>query len=415
MASQMSKSFGISRKGHTVLPALGYPQFRLLWVSGLSTWVGRWIEALVGAWLVLELTNSPFWVGLLGSCRFAPFLLGPYCGTICDRINQRFVLLTVQVVYFTASLALLVLFALGRIEVWHLFVFTFIGGLCFTFDLSARYSLAASIVKDDHIVSSISLMQVANGTTSVVGPLMGGALFEVFGATGCFALIATSFFLSFVALLAFKFDTKAPLSNRGSIGRDLVSGLRYIMGDRLLFSLILMAGMVNLFIFPYAYTLMPIFARDILGTGSSGFGQLMAGAGLGAILGSLAMGATPQSANRGKYLVIAIMAWPVILMTLSFSKSFQLSIALLVIAGVAQGISMSLIHALLLMRASGEMRGRVAGARAFAISTLTLGNFLTGYEASLWDAPTALIINTSVFILITTLMVVWASELVRRE
>jgi MFS family permease len=411
----MSKSFGISGEQHIFLPAFGYPQYRLLWISGLSTWFGRWIETVVGAWLVLELTNSPFLVGLLGTCRFAPFLFGPYCGTICDRINQRFVLLAVQVVYGTASLALLVLFAFARIEVWHLFVFTFIGGLCFTFDFSARYSLAASIVKDNHIISSISLMQVAAGATSVVGPLIGGKLLEVIEATGCFALIATSFLLSLVALLPLKIGAKARSSNRSSFGKELVSGLRYIKGDRFLFSLILMAAMVNLFIFPYAYVFMPVFARNILGTGSSGFGQLMAGTGLGVILGSLVVGAIPQSANRGKFLVGSILVWPIILMILAFSKSFQLSMALLIIAGVAQGISMALVQALLLIRSTEEMRGRVSGARAFAISTLTLGNFLTGYEVSLWDAPTALIINTSVFILITTLMVVRASELVRRE
>jgi len=397
------------------LPALRYPQYRLLWISGLSTWLGRWIETVVGAWLVLELTNSPFLVGLLGTCRFAPFLLGPYCGTICDRINQRFVLLTVQVVYGTASLSLLVLFASARIEAWHLFVYTVIGGLCFTFDFSARYSLAASIVEGNHIFSSISLMQVAAGVTGIVGPLMGGKLLEVIEATGCFGLIAISFLLSFVALLPLKTGAKARLSNRSSFGRELVSGLRYIRGDRILFSLILMAALVNLFIFPYAYVFMPLFARDILGAGSSGFGQLMAGTGLGAILGSLIVGSLSQSASRGKFLVSSILVWPILLMTLSFSKSFPLSMALLIFAGVTQGISMALVQALLLLRSAEEMRGRVSGARAFAISTLTLGNFLTGYEASLWDAPTALIINTSVFLLITTLVVVRTSELVRRE
>jgi MFS family permease len=397
------------------LSAFGYPQYRLLWVSGLSTCFGRWMETVVSAWLVLELTNSPFLLGLLGTCRFIPMLFGPYCGTICDRINQRFVLMAVQIVYGTASLALLLLFAFERIEVWHLFAFTFIGGLSFTFDYSARFSLAASIVQDHHIVSSTSLMQVANGVTSVVGPLIGGNFLEVIGATGCFTLIAGSFLLSLMALLPLKIGVKARVSTRSSIGRELVSGLRYIKGDRLLFSLILMAALANLFIFPYVYIFMPIFARNILGTGSSGFGQLMAATGLGSILGSLAVGALPQSANRGKFLVGSILVWPIILMTLSFSKSFQLSMALLMIAGVAQGISMALIYALLMIRSTEEMRGRVSGARAFAISTLTLGNFLTGYEASLWDAPTALLINNSVFILVTILMVVRASELVRRE
>lgn len=370
---------------------------------------------MVGAWLVLELTNSPFLVGLLGTCRFASMVVGPFCGTVCDRTNRRFVLMAAQVIYGLASLTVLVLFASGGIEVWHLFLFTFIGGLCYSFDFSARYSIAAGIVKGHHILSSISLMQVASGITSVVGPLIGGGLLEIIGATGCFGLMAVGFSLSFMTLLPLKIEEKACPGGHISIWKELLSGLRYIGGDRLLFSLVVMAAMVNLFIFPYIYTLMPIFARDILGVSAMGFGQLMAGAGLGAVIGSLAVGSLQQSANRGRFLVGAVMAWPLILVALSYSRSFVVSMALLVSAGVAQGISMALVQALLMMRSAEEMRGRVSGARAFAISTLSFGSLLTGYEVSLWGAPAAFIINASVFMLIATLIVFWASELVRRE
>jgi MFS family permease len=370
---------------------------------------------VVGAWLVLELTNSPFLVGLLGTCRFASTVLGPFCGAVCDRVNQRTVLLAVQVVYGSAALVVLALFATARIEAWHLFAFTFIGGLCFTFDFSARYSVAAGIVKENHIISSISLLQVANGVTSVVGPLIGGSLLEVIGATGCFSLIATSFALSCVALLPLKTAARQETENQGSIWKELLSGLRYIKDDRFLLSLVSMAALVNLFIYPYSYTLMPIFARNILGTGSSGFGQLMAGIGLGAILGSLAVGSLPQFTSRGKLLVGSLTAWPVTLIVLSFSRSFSLAMALLIIAGIAQGVSMALVQALLLIRSADEMRGRVSGARAFAISTLSLGTFWTGYEAALWGAPMALIINSSVFLAIMILMVAWAPELARHR
>jgi MFS family permease len=397
------------------LPALSYPQYRLLWVSGLSTWIGRWIEMVVGAWLVLELTNSPFLVGLLGTCRFASMVLGPFCGTVCDRINQRSILLTVQVLYGAGSLALLVLFASARIEVWHFFAFAFLGGLCFTFDFSARYSIAAGIVKDNHIVSSISLMQVASGITGVISPLIGGGLLEVIGTTGCFTLIVSCFLFSLFALIPLKIESKTSMGNSSSIWKELVSGMHYIKKDRLLLSLILIAALANLFIFPYTHTLMPIFARNILGTGASGFGLLMAAIGLGAILGSLFIDSLSQFANRGKFLVGAIMAWPVILFALSFSKSFTLSMALLVMAGIAQGISMALVQALLLIRSTQEMRGRVSGARAFAMSTLSVGTFLAGFEATLWGAPIALIINSSVFIMITALMVFWTPELAQHK
>lgn len=319
-----------------------------------------------------------------------------------------------QVIYGTASLTILALFATGSIEAWHLFLFTFVGGLCYTFDFSARYSIAAGIVKDHHILSSISLMHVAGGVTSVVGPLIGGSLLEIIGATGCFALMAFGFSLSFMTLLPLRIEEKACPGSDISIWKELISGLRYIAEDRLLLSLIVLAAMVNLFIFPYIYTLMPVFARDILVVSAAGFGQLMAGAGLGAILGSLVIGSLPQSVHRGRCLVGAVMAWPLILMALSYSRSFFISLALLVFAGMAQGMSMALVQALLLIRSTEEMRGRVSGARAFAIGTLSFGALLTGYEVSLWGVPAAFIINASVFMLIATLIVFWASELVRR-
>jgi MFS family permease len=413
--SPVIRSLDINEPRPMFLPALSYRHYRLLWFSGLSTWSGRWIEAVVGAWLILELTNSPFLVGLLGTCRFASTVFGPLCGTVCDRINQRSILLTVQVVYGIASLTLLALFASAQIEVWHLFAFTLLGGLCYTFDFSARYSIAAGIVKNNHIISSISLMQVASGATSVVGPLIGGSLLEIIGVTDCFSIIAVTFLLSFLALIPLKIAPESGMGNRSSIWKELVSGLDYIKKDRVLFSLLLIAALANLFLYPHTYTLMPIFARDVLGTGASGFGLLMAGAGFGTILGSLAIGSLSPVANRGKVLVGAVIAWPALLFAFAFSKSFTLSIALLVLAGIAQGISMALVQALLLMGSTEEMRGRVSGARAFAISTLSLGTFLAGYEAALWGAPAALIINTSFFIALTTLVFVWTPGLTRHK
>ncbi len=413
MASSRDRAADGHRRGKTFLPALAYRQYRLLWLSGLSAWVGRWIEMVVSAWLVLELTDSPFLVGLLGTCRFASTLLGPFCGTVCDRIDRRLILISVQVAYGCSALFMLALFAADCMAVWHLFVFTTIGGICFTFDFAARYSVAAGVVREPHIISSISLLQVANGVTSVAGPLIGGSLLEVIGASGCFTLIAAGFALSTLALLPLKTPLRPAGNGRCSLWQELLSGLRYIRDDRVLSSLLVIAALVNLFIYPYVYTLMPIFARDVLGTGSSGFGQLLASVGMGAVLGSLAVGFSPRFATRGTALIGSLLAWPAILLALSFSRSFGLTMGLLILAGLAQGISMALLQALLLMRSSDEMRGRVSGARAFAISTLSLGTFLSGYEASLWGVPLVLVVNSSVFIVITAGMLLRVPELAR--
>lgn len=400
---------------HGFLSAWRYPEYRLLWLSALGTYIGRWIETIVGAWLVLELTDSPFLVGLLGACRFASMLLGPYCGTIADRFNRRQILIAAQVMYATGSLIIMMLFLTSQLEVWHLFVFTFVGGLCYTFDFSTRYAAAADIVKRHHLVAAVSLLLVASGSTSILGPLLGGSLLGIIGASGCFALVAASFLLSFLVLLPMKITAPARPTTQESMWESLVAGLRYIKKDRTLLALILLAALINLFIFPYWFTLMPIFARDILHTGASGYGQLMAAIGLGFAVGPLITASLPSSVNKGKLLIAVTFAWPVVLMIFAVSRLFPLSMVLLVFTGIVQGMAITLIQSLLLMWSSEEMRGRVSGARAFAIGTLPLGNLLTGAGASLWGAPTMLLINVSAAILITILVTIWASELLKRK
>ncbi len=411
----MTESMAVITERHGFLSAWRYPEYRLLWLSALGTYIGRWIETIVGAWLVLELTDSPFLVGLLGACRFASMLLGPYCGTIADRFNRRQILIAAQVMYATGSLIIMTLFLTSQLEVWHLFAFTFVGGLCYTFDFSTRYAAAADIVKRHHLVAAVSLLLVASGSTSILGPLLGGSLLGIIGASGCFALVAASFLLSFLVLLPMKITAPARPTTQESMWESLVAGLRYIKKDRTLLALILLAALINLFIFPYWFTLMPIFARDILHTGASGYGQLMAAIGLGFAVGPLITASLPSSVNKGKLLIAVTFAWPVVLMIFAVSRLFPLSMVLLVFTGIVQGMAITLIQSLLLMWSSEEMRGRVSGARAFAIGTLPLGNLLTGAGASLWGAPTMLLINVSAAILITILVTIWASELLKRK
>jgi len=134
-------------------------------------------------------------------------LFGPFCGTLSDRLNRRSILLAVQVTYGTAALIIFLLLYLSRLEVWHLFVFTLVAGLAYTFDFSTRYAIAAGVVKNNHIVSAMSLLMAATGFASVLGPLLGGTLLEGIGASGCFALITASFLLSFLMILPMKIVT----------------------------------------------------------------------------------------------------------------------------------------------------------------------------------------------------------------
>jgi len=397
------------------LSAWHYPQYRLLFLSSLGTYIGRWIDTVVGAWLVLELTDSPFMVGLLGTCRFVSMLLGPFCGAIADRFSRRRILIIVQVTYAFGALIIMALFLTSSLEVWYLFLFTLVGGVSYTFDYSTRHATAADIVRRQHMVAAISLLFVSQGSTTILGPLLGGSLLEVIGAGGCFALIAGSFCLSFLALLPMKIESLPQPVARESIWRNLVAGFHYIKKDRSLSALILLAALVNLFVFPYWFTLMPVFARDVLHTEATGYGQLMAAVGLGNTLGPLLIAILPDSIPRGRLLAIVITAWPAILIIFAFSRLFSLSLLLLVMTGLNQGMAMALIQSLLMVWSAEEMRGRISGARAFAVGTLPLGNLLTGAGASFWGAPAMLLVNSAAAIAIAIVIIAWAPALRSRR
>ena len=390
-----------------------YPDFRLLWISSLSTYIGRWMETAVGAWLVLQMTDSPFLVGLLGACRFAPMVLGPFFGAISDRYHRRRILMTAQGMYGTASLFVGFLFLTTYLDVWHLFAYVLIGGICHTLDFSTRYAAAADIVKRKHLVAAISLLVLAMGSTSVFGPLLGGNLLEFIKPGGCFMMIFGFFALSFGLLYAVKIRGTGKSDNRSSMRKDLMDGLRYVKRDPVLFSLVCIAALVNLCVFPFWFTLLPVFARDILHTTASGYGQLMASIGLGTALGSLLVGSLPESVNKGKLLIAAAIAWPGFLMIFSISRLFPVSVTLLVLAGANQGIAMALIQSMMLMRASPEMRGRVIGARALAVATLPLGNLIAGAGADLLGASVMLVIISSAAILMTFFLALRSPELLK--
>ena len=137
-----------------------YPNYRFLWISALGSHIGRWIEIVVGSWIVLQLTDSPFLVGLLNACRFAAMMTGPFSGAISDRYDRRRILLTGQAVYALSSILIMVLFMTSFLETWHLFVYTLIGGICYSFDFSSRYAITADMVDSSHLISAVSLLQV---------------------------------------------------------------------------------------------------------------------------------------------------------------------------------------------------------------------------------------------------------------
>ena len=171
------------------LSTLRERNFRLVWFSTILAGSGQQMEVIVLAWFVLQLTNSPFLVGLITSARMAATILGAFSGALADRLPRRFVLMGVQGITAALCAIMVGLIITDTLQTWHIFAIAFLSGLARIFDQPARQALVADTVKTESIFSGVALNIAAMNLTMIAGPLLGGTLFALFGPSGSYSFI----------------------------------------------------------------------------------------------------------------------------------------------------------------------------------------------------------------------------------
>jgi predicted MFS family arabinose efflux permease len=364
----------------------------LVWSSVMLGGMGAQMEMVVMAWFVLNLTNSPFLVGLAGSARLAANILALFAGAIADRLPRHLLLAGVGFAMGSLACVLLILLLTDTLEVWHIFVLTFSSGLARIFQMPAGQSLAADSVPQDRISTSVALINSGMNLNLVTGPLIGGILFETFGPEGAYALIAALHLSAGVSALFIRVASLTE-QTRESVWRLVLGGLKYVRVQQALWAGLLVAAIINLTGFPFHSTLMPIFARDVLGVDARGLGLLISAFGIGALVGSFALASVQNLKRPGRSLIVAVIAWHAMMVVFSTSTSFPISIAILLVAGMAFSATLVLILTVLLGTARPEFRGRIMGLRVLAIYAHTFGSLSSGGMAGLWGAPVAASVN----------------------
>ena len=386
--------------------ALRQRNFRLVWFSTILAGSGQQMETVVLGWFVLQLTNSPFLVGLVTTARLAATGLGAYAGAIADRLPRRLVLMTVQTVMALLAVVMFTLIAADLIEVWHVFAIAFLGGLARIFDQPARQALVADSVGASQLSSGLALNIAGMNMTMIAGPILGGALFAIFGPEGSYAFMSL-LYTTGVGILFF--IRSAPISATRaaeSVWRSMFEGLRYARQNNLLVAALVMAAIANLTALPFLFTLMPVYARDIVGTESTGLGILMSASGIGALIGSLTL-ASIQSTKRATQLLIGTMVvWHVMTLVVVNTSQFEVAFALIILMGTMQSLSMVLIATILMEITAPEYRGRVMGLRMLAVYTLPFGSAISGAMAAAFGAPATAMVNAVVGIALIGVLVI---------
>jgi MFS family permease len=392
---------------------LHYRDFRFLWIGWVLGATGSWVSQVATLWLILELTDSPFMLGLSGVFMSIPFLATSlFGGALADRMDRRKLLLVTQGIAAILAFVPGVLSGLGIIQVWHLYALSFVSWTVGAFDGPARQALIPSLVPEKQLMGAIALTSIIRRSTALVGPMIGGGAITFLGVTGAFFLYA----LINVMVVATIFQMRAGESpidlRRAPMGRSIIEGLKTARSSRLIFG-ILCVEAVSTMTVTYQ-PLMPIFARDILRVGPTGLGLLYMSAGVGALIGSAILVRMGDVKNKGKIFLLTVLLQPSAVLLFGLSPWLILSMTMLAVSGALEVIGGTVRNAMLQLSTENRMRGRIMGLNMMVHRGLgPLSGLPAGSAATLIGAPLAIAGGAAFFILYAVFMFARIPELYR--
>jgi len=369
--------------------ALRYPAFRRYWVGWAISVLGSWMQTLAQGWLVYRLSQSPQALGILTALRFGPSLLGlPVAGVLADYFPKRKLLLCTQTGSILKAYCLAFLTLTGQVSVLQIYCFALIQGVLDTVDMPARQSFQVELVPVEDLQSAISLNSTVFNAGRLVGPAVAGVVVTAYGEGFCFALNAASFVPFLWAVLSVKERGPSP-AGRLAFWPQLAEGLGYAWRERRIRGLLAAVFVTAVFGLAYS-TLLPAFAKTVLGSDARGYGLLLSASGFGAMLGSLSVAV--QKTHRGSRGRVfgAQTVLGLALLALAGARTLPVGCLALAVAGWAVAAQLATTNGTIQVTAPPALRARLISLYIWFFSGGTpLGGLIAGAFAQKFSTPLA--------------------------
>ena len=374
-----------------MVSALRHPNFRLFWTGNFLSNIGTWMQNIALGWLVLELSNSAFWLGVVGFAASAPMLVFTLLGgVIADQVDRRRLLMRTQAAMMIFAFVLAGLTWFKVVNLPEIMLLAFATGVAMSLNAPSYQALVPQLVPREDLTNAIALNSAQFNLSRVIGPTLGGFAMAWFGVAGNFFLNGLSFLAVLIALSRIEYPPRTAGDDGAGMLEKLGDGFRYLFEQRAMLVLVTLVGLASIFGFPYLMFL-PLFARDIIGVGERGLGLLMAASGPGAFLGAATIAWLGRVRRRGRFVTAAGTAFLTVVILFSLSRSMALSLLLQLFAGYTMILMVATVNSLLQHLANEEMRGRVMSMYATAfLGFAPVGSLIAGSLAGVMTAPVAI-------------------------
>jgi MFS family permease len=380
--------------------AFHFGDFRLMWGGAFTSTTGAFVQEVAQSWLVYQLTNDPFLLGLTVFLNNGPILLFSLLGGVAaDRMDRRKLLIGSQLIQMAAALALAVLIWTDQIVIWHILAAAFFTGLGQAFGGPAYQALIPSLVDKSVLPNAIALMSIQFNLAGVVGRAIGGVAFEAFGAGWCFAINGLSFLAVIFSLLLLP-CTYTPSKQQSHVLLSLREGLGFVFRHPTMLPLIVL-GVSTAFLSLPVMILLPVFAKDVYLLGPKGYSYLAAIFGAGGVVGALVVAWLGDREQKGRRALI--MQITLGLMTLAFALvgSVWFAGAFLFFIGASVLFVFASITSLVQLLAPENMRGRIMSVYNTAFrGSMALGPPFAGLLSRTFGAPAVVAANGALLILV---------------
>ncbi len=344
-------------------------------------------------WLILEMTNSPFMVGVGAAVRLAPFFfVGIPSGAIADRVPRHLFLRFITLGSGVAVLLLAALIILDVVQVWHILLLSFVSGTFRAFDWTVRSSYVYDLVGSKEALNGIALASLSQRVGGIAGGLGAGFLITTVDVGGAYLAMAASHVLATIILFAITEIGQSAPTGRQSVMENVRSTFRVIRENRVLAFLMVLTASTEMLGYSHQ-TLFPVFARDVLGVGAGGLGIMMAIRSVGGFLGVLFLAALGDYRRKGLLMLVSVTLFGVGLMVFSQMDVFIVVLIILLLTNFAAGISGVLGQTLMQTNVPNEERGRAMGTWVLSVGVSPLGHMELGGVAGALGAPFAILIN----------------------
>jgi MFS family permease len=371
------------------LRALRSRNYRLFFAGQSVSLIGTWMTRLATSWIVYQLTESAFLLGLTSFVGQIPaFFVAPIAGVWLDRWNRHRVLVITQILAMIQSLALAALAFSGYINLWWIIGLTLCQGLINAFDMPARQAFVIEMIEERaDLGNAIALNSSMVNGAKLVGPAVAGMIIAGAGAGVCFLIDGISYIAVIYSLLAMKVAPARSQTARKSALQELAEGWKYVVQSPAIRSILLLLALVSVLGMPYT-VLMPVVAVDILHGGAHTLGFLMGMSGVGALASAIGLALRRSVIGLGKRIAISAALFGGGLVFLGLSRSLEISLLLMAVTGFGMMQQMAASNTILQTIAADDKRGRVMSFYTLAILGMNpIGSLLAGTVAARIGAP----------------------------